>query len=165
METGTSLLLSGYPVRHYHPYTGIDLVVETTKDHWPGGNSGGGDTPARDWDDQLAGREPYSRICFLKSCFGDLVKGAAWTGEARLFSSLPGKKCDQVQFSLGSKPYLPSASRLISILLSFCSLPSHTFQFHVNSEASQRGTESNLCFCPTSEKLWRDQKLPLRPVL
>lgn len=29
-ETGASLLLSDYPVRHYHPYTGVDLVVETT---------------------------------------------------------------------------------------------------------------------------------------
>lgn len=120
METGTSLLLSGYTVRHYHPYTGIDLVVETTKDHWPGGNPGGGDTPARDWDDEGAGREPYSRVRFLQSCFWDLVKGAAWADEARSFSSLPGKKGDQIQLSLGSKPHsslcLPSPSFFPSAL-------------------------------------------------
>lgn len=122
METGTSLLLSGYPVRHYHPYTGVDLVVETTKDHWRGGNSGGGDTPARDWEDQLAGRDPSSQVHFLESCFWDLAKGAAggwgtliflpawkegWSGPA-----VPGLEATLFPLPPVSSPSFPSARSL-----------------------------------------------------
>lgn len=142
-ETGICLLLSSYTIWHYHPYTGIDLVVETRKDHWLGW----------EWEKEILDTEIISWLAeshTLKPTFWRPSERSSWGrwGTFMLLTVWNGEWSDPALLGFEATLFhLPP----ISNLLSFCSFLSYTLQFHVNSEESQRGAKSNLCLCHTSE--------------